>query len=211
MTHRLAMARFDLAWPLAGGLAAVLSIIVLAAAALLQGLPGWLPLNATTHALYGPEAAELHGIDLGHTGLGLVIHVVSAFFWAAVAVLIARIPDRPNALLPWAIGLGVAFLAGVVDYGLMPARLTPGWELVLPPAGLVAGLAAIGVGVALGLAFAGPFGARSFGAWRHRPPRHDREPAVGSPSRPAIPPSAPPLTRGPADRPSQPPDLQKGP
>ena len=36
----------------------------------------------------------------------------------------------------------------------MPARLTPGWELVLPPAGVMAGLASVGVGLAIGLGLA---------------------------------------------------------
>jgi hypothetical protein len=37
-----------------------------------------------------------------------------------------------------------SFLAAVVDYGIVPRRLTPGWELVLPkwPIALVYGVMA---------------------------------------------------------------------
>lgn len=151
MRRPFAMARFGQAWLRAAALAAVLSAVVLGAAAVIQGEPPWLPLNATSHVLFGPEAAEFRGIDLTHTGLGLVIHLAAALFWAAVALLFARMGDRPSIILAWSAALTTAAIAGIVDFGLMPARLTPGWELVLPPAGLFAALLAMGVGMALGM------------------------------------------------------------
>lgn len=151
MTRSIAMARFDRSWPLAGGAATVLSVLVLGLAAMAAGLPFWMPLNATSHALHGPEAGQFAGLDLAHTGVGAVIHVAACFFWAAVAVLMLRAAERGSPMLAWAAGLATGALAGVVDYALMPARLTPGWELVLPAAGVMAGLAAMGVGIALGL------------------------------------------------------------
>lgn len=52
----------------------------------------------------------------------------------------------------WPLAAGAAVIAGVVDYALMPTRLSPGWELVLPPAGVMAGPASLGTGLAIGLA-----------------------------------------------------------
>lgn len=151
MTRPIAMARLDHAWPLAAGGAVAASLLGLGLAALAVGLPFWMPLNATSHALHGPEAARFTGLDLSHTGLGLVIHVAACCFWAAVAVLMLRDSAHGSAVLAWFAGLSTALLAGVVDYALMPARLSPGWELVLPPAGIAAGLASLGIGLALGL------------------------------------------------------------
>jgi hypothetical protein len=41
-------------------------------------------------------------------------------------------------------------VAGVVDYGIVPRRLTPGWELALPPKSVAAVLAAMALGLAAG-------------------------------------------------------------
>lgn len=151
MPHSTATAGFKRSWLLAGTAATLLSVVVLGVAALAMGRPFWVPLNATSHALHGPEAGQFAGIDLAHTGVGLAIHVAACFFWAAMAVLLLRLSDRGGPALAWAAGLATAALAGVVDYALLPARLSPGWELVLPPAGVMAGLAAMGLGIALGL------------------------------------------------------------
>lgn len=199
MTYPRILARLYRAWLLAGTLAAGLSILALAAAALLRGLPGWMPLNATTHAFYGAEAAAFRGLDLAHTGLGLVIHVASAFFWAGIAVLLTRLADGPHVQLPWAAGAATAVLAGVVDYGLMPARLTPGWELVLPPAGIAAGFAALGLGLALGL-WLGQRGRRD---WPEppAPPPAPRPPIMAPPPPVTSPDRRSPTASAPEERP----------
>lgn len=175
MTRPIAMARFDLGWPLAGAFATVLSGLVLGALAAARGLPAWAPLNATTHALYGPEVTRT-ALDLGHTGLGAAIHVAACFFWSAVAVLLIRRAPLGGSGLAWIAGLGTATMAGLVDYGLLPARLSPGWELVLPPLGVAAGLAAMGVGMALGLMTAAALGRNAVDA----APRPRTAPATGT-------------------------------
>jgi len=166
------MARFDLAWPLAGTCAALLSALILGGLCAARGLPPWMALNATSHALHGAAAAEIAVLDRAHTGLGAAIHVVSCLFWAAVAVLMIRRAAAGGAWLAWTAGLATATMAGLVDYGLMPARLRPGWELVLPPVGVLLGLAALGAGLALGLMAARGLGTRS---------TPDRRRSVGAP------------------------------
>lgn len=151
MPQPIAMARFNTGWPLAGSTATVVSILVLGLLAMAQGMPFWMPLNATSHGLHGAAAAQVQALDLGHTAIGAVIHAGACFFWAAVAVLMLRGVRQRRPALAWLAGLGAAALAAVVDYGLLPARLTPGWELVLPATAVAAGFAALGAGIALGL------------------------------------------------------------
>lgn len=157
MRRLISMARFDLAWPLAGTFAALLSGAVLGAMAVSRGLPLWAPLNVTSHVLRGSEVT-LTALDLSHTGVGAAIHVVACFFWSAIAVLLIRRARKNSKSLAWSAGLGAATMAGFIDYGLLPAQLSPGWEMMFPPLGVTAGLVAMGVGMSLGLmAAAGPW------------------------------------------------------
>lgn len=151
MKRRIAMARFDLGWPLAGVHASVLSALTLGMLALVVGQPVWMPINATTHAIHGPEAADFPAIDLLHTGLGASIHVLACFFWSAIAVLIMRKAALRRTNPAWVAGLGTACVVGVVDYGLLPARLSPGWELILPWWAVTFSFVMLGVGITLGL------------------------------------------------------------
>ncbi|WP_413875140.1 hypothetical protein [Albidovulum sp.] len=45
-------------------------------------------------------------------------------------------------------------LALVLDYGLRPEQLSPGWHLVLPGAAVFGGFLALGAGLALGVTLA---------------------------------------------------------
>lgn len=146
--------RFVPTWMLAGMLAAIFSLLALSLLTIGQGLTGWAALNATTHAIHGPEVARSPVLDWSRTGLGTLIHVAAAFFWAGVAVGLARLVRLRSSGGAWLVGLGTAALAGLVDYGILPRRLTPGWELVLPPWGVALGLLALGLGLALGLTMA---------------------------------------------------------
>ncbi|MDO5705281.1 MAG: hypothetical protein Q4G49_09460 [Paracoccus sp. (in: a-proteobacteria)] len=139
------------AWLTASIGAAAGSLVALGISAALMDQPVWAPINATSHILNGDAAGGFRGVDLLHTGLGAAIHVVSSGFWAAVAMLWMRVGDLPGDRSVWIVGPGTAVLAFAVDYGVMPPRLTPGWELVLPPWGIAAGFAGLGLGIAAGL------------------------------------------------------------
>ncbi|SEO22963.1 hypothetical protein SAMN04489859_10492 [Paracoccus alcaliphilus] len=90
MTVRNPMAGLGLALPLAGSFAAVLSALVLGVMAVMEGVAPWMPLNATSNVLHGPAAVTIADVDLTHTAPGAIIHIVSAFFWAGVAILLVR-------------------------------------------------------------------------------------------------------------------------
>lgn len=103
--------------------------------------------NATSHVLWGDEAAaRCHRADLRHTALGYAIHHSSAVFWAAgfESLLALRRPPHP-ALAAAAVGA----VAYVVDYHVVPKRLTPGFELHLARREMGAVYSVIAAGLAL--------------------------------------------------------------
>jgi hypothetical protein len=117
---------------------------------------GAAPINATSHVLWGDEAGAARGVDVKHTLPGLLINVGAGVFWALVHELwLERLPRRDRVTAA-ATGAAVAGVAYVVDYHLLPRRLTPGWELRLPPRSVALGFAALG----LGLCVAGLVGRR---------------------------------------------------
>jgi hypothetical protein len=133
-----------------GTIASVVTTGALAGLAVLEGRGVSQPTNSTSHWLYGEEAGRVEDVDTAHTLVGYTTHHLSAIFWALpFEAWLARRPRRtPLALLRDA---GVmSAIAAVVDYGLVPRRLTPGWESVLSKRSIVAAYAALAVGLALG-------------------------------------------------------------
>ena len=97
------------------------------------------PLNATSHIVWGAEAAYHDGMSAKYTATGLALHYGAAFFWAAIyEMLPGPAPLRAAATT------GIAY---ITDYHLVPKRLTPGFELRLSKSSL----ATIYVALALGL------------------------------------------------------------
>jgi hypothetical protein len=86
------------------------------------------PINASSHVIYGPEAANADLPDVRHTVPGFAINAGACVFWAAIYEgLFGRVARRhPGMALIG--GPVVAALAYLVDYHLVPKRLTPGWE-----------------------------------------------------------------------------------
>lgn len=134
----------------AGIAGAVLSLAALATASALRGDWPLAALNATAHWAFGAEAARLKAVEPGVTGLGLLTHVLAALFWAVPYVAGASFLRIRSTFPLFALGLAVALLAAVVDYGLLPRWMSPGWHLVLGPPGVAAGFAAMGAGLFLG-------------------------------------------------------------
>ena len=133
---------------LAGGL---ISCVVLGALSKAEGRAFHAFLNATSHWLHGPAAAGSAAVDFSHTVVGFLTHVAACFFWGGVGLgLVYALRQVPGA--PWIAGLGTAALAGLVDYGLLPRALSPGWHLVLSPVQVGIGFAAMGAGIGMALA-----------------------------------------------------------
>jgi len=106
------------------------------------------PINATSHVLWGDEAGKADALDVKHTLPGLLINGGAGIFWALVHELLFRRLGRRDHTAAVATGVAVAGIAYVVDYHLIPRRLTPGWELRLPRGSVALGFVALGAALA---------------------------------------------------------------
>lgn len=118
-----------------GSLASAATAAAAAALGKAQAGSAVAPLNAVSHILWGDAAGRQEGISGRHTLTGLALNHGAATFWAALYEhLVGPAPSARRALLG---GAAVSALAYVTDYYLVPRRLTPGYELRLPPKGLL--------------------------------------------------------------------------
>ena len=133
-----------------GTIASVVSTAALAALAKAEDKSAAQPLNATSHWLHGDGAAAVTDVDAEHTGVGYATHHASAVFWAVPfeAWQHYRPAQSNGELIRDAVVMST--LAAVVDYGLTPRRLTPGWELVLRKPSMIGAFAALAAGLAAG-------------------------------------------------------------
>lgn len=135
----------------AGTMASLLSTAVLAIAGLRQAGSAVAPTNAVSHWLWGEESLHEQRPTLRHTLAGYVTHHLAAIFWAA---LYSRLYGHRTAAktLPHAVAGGVATsaVACLVDYQLVPKRLTPGFEHRLSTAAMLATYGALAAGFAIG-------------------------------------------------------------
>jgi hypothetical protein len=106
------------------------------------------PLNASSHWLFGNKKIKLDRFDPHQTLIGLATHHASAIFWALVYELgsVGLGPVRYGGAAAGPTAVFAAFL----DYGLLPRRLTPGWELALSKRSVSAGFLLLGLGLAFG-------------------------------------------------------------
>jgi hypothetical protein len=134
-----------------GSVASVLSTIVLAAAGARQTGSASASINAVSHWLWGVESLIEDRPTLRHTLTGYLTQHAASIFWAT---LYSRIyGHRKEAKqLPQAVAGGVATsaVAYLVDYHLVPKRLTPGYEHCVSPAAMAGIYAALAAGFALG-------------------------------------------------------------
>lgn len=110
----------------------------------------WRGVNATSHFLVGPDDAVRDEVDVTHSATGIATNAAAAFFWAALFAVLrqTRGRSRPAGIIGDASAIGL--LAAIIDYLVVPKRLTPGWELALSKRSVAASLAAMAVGLAAG-------------------------------------------------------------
>lgn len=134
---------------LCGAGAALASLAATAALARAEGKPALQPINSSSHWLWGEAAGKRTEADIAHTGIGTTTNVGAGFFWGGIlgSILYRRRPT-PTQTLGYGIGLGA--IAGVLDYGIMPKRLTPGWELTLTARSVALAMGAMTSGLVMG-------------------------------------------------------------
>lgn len=105
-------------------------------------------LNAPSHVIWGDAALRERRLTVRHTVPGVVINTGAGAFWAAV---MRRLFPRSASRLSVSLlaGAAVSGLAWLVDYRLIPDRLSPGIQHQVPGGALLAihGLFALGLGV----------------------------------------------------------------
>lgn len=110
---------------------AIVGVATMAAAALrgrVDSGSAIAPINATSHVVHGEQAGEVEDADVKHTALGLAINAGASVLWASVYEKLFGGGRERNPLTKLLGGGMVAAIAYLVDYHLMPKRLTPGWE-----------------------------------------------------------------------------------
>ena len=109
------------------------------------------PLNAISHIVWGDTAARQNGTSARYTVLGTALNAAAMASWAVLHQAIFR-PDRrrPGFAPALARGAATAVAAYVVDYYVVPRRLTPGFEKRLSGRSVFAVYAALAAGFALG-------------------------------------------------------------
>lgn len=107
------------------------------------------PVNAVSHIVYGDRATRQDDLSLEYTAPGLALNWLAVTSWAALHDrLVKRTSGSRTAHL--ATGAAVAATAYVVDYYVVPKRLTPGIEKRLSPPSLGLVYGALAGSLALG-------------------------------------------------------------
>lgn len=134
----------------AGAGATVATTAVLTLIGQRQDLSPWAPINAVSHIVWGDEAGNHVAPSLKYTATGAVLNAAAVTAWALpFAWLRKALPVNPVASAAVA-GIATAALAYVVDYHVVPRRLTPGFELRLPKRSFLPIYASLAVGLAAG-------------------------------------------------------------
>jgi hypothetical protein len=90
-------------------------------------------LNATSHILWGDEAARVDGFEPKYTVVGGLINAGAMLAWSVVH---EAIPRPRGTFAPITKGLLTSGVAYLTDYRVVPARLTPGFEKRFSPRGM---------------------------------------------------------------------------
>ena len=130
-----------------GSVAGLVTMAAVALAGMRERRSGIGPINATSHVLWGDEAGATDSVDLKHTLPGVLINGGAGVFWALVHELLRSRVLRGRSVPAVASGAAVAGLAYLVDYHLIPRRLSPGWELRLSRGSVALGFVALGLGL----------------------------------------------------------------
>lgn len=141
---------FALTFLLAGVSGAIVSAMALMALSQSFARSPFVALNATAHWLVGPDAISQNGFSVGVTGVGLLTHFLACLFWGAVFAALLSVMHVKEIFLMWLYGLLLSMIALIIDYGVLPEQLSPGWHLVLPVKAVLAAFIALGAGLAIG-------------------------------------------------------------
>jgi hypothetical protein len=148
---------------IAGTVAGLLSTVVLAISGQRQSGSAVAPINAVSHWLWGDEALHAQEPSLRHTVTGFVTNHLAAMFWAGLYSLAYGHRDEAKRLPQAVTGAVVtSAVAYVVDYHVVPKRLTPGYEHRISSGAMLATYGALAAGLALGALLLGQRRSQTF-------------------------------------------------
>ena len=132
------------------GVATVATTVAVAACGAFESGNAAAPVNAISHIAWGEQAARREAASLKYTGVGSALNAGAMVSWAAFHHRLFKPRERETGLLGSVMrGAATAGIAYVVDYHVVPKRLTPGfekrlsnWSVFIVYAALAAGLAA---------------------------------------------------------------------
>ena len=134
-----------------GTIAGLLSTLVLASAGRREAGSAVAPINAVSHWLWGDESLHAQEPSLRHTLTGYVTNHLAAIFWAVLYSRAWGHRDEAKRLPQAAAGaVATSAIAYVVDYHVVPKRLTPGYEHRISRGAMLATYGALAAGLALG-------------------------------------------------------------
>ena len=116
----------DALW--SGSVASVATTAVLASCGALECADAPAPVNGPSQWIWGKHAAYQRGFSARYTIAGYLIHHAMSIFWAT---LYEKFNRRTPAATPGkalALATATSALACMVDYRLVPERLTPGFQ-----------------------------------------------------------------------------------
>lgn len=116
---------------ISGTVAALAAAGALVLLAKLEGRSAPQPLNATSHWLYGDDAARICGTDVQHTATGFATHHAASTLWGGLFEWLRERDKSPSFGRVVRDATITSAVAAVVDYTITPRRFTPGWELML--------------------------------------------------------------------------------
>ena len=109
------------------------------------------PVNAISHIAWGDKAARREAVSGKYTGVGAALNATAMMSWAGFHHWLFKPHNRNSGLvgglLRGAVTSGIAY---VVDYHVVPRRLTPGFEKRLSNRSLLTIYAALAAGLAVG-------------------------------------------------------------
>lgn len=130
-----------------GAAAAITSALVAARESAAEGSTVVAPLNAVTHCLWPKRAFKEQPFSARFTGVGAAIHLGSGVFWGLLFEMLRGRSQSPARIS--AAAAATAVTAYVVDYHVVPKRVTPGFEAHISSRSFSKIYLALGGGLAL--------------------------------------------------------------
>jgi hypothetical protein len=144
-----------------GSVASVTSTFALGACGRWESGSAVGPINGPSQWLWGEAEAYTKEPTWRHTATGYLIHHAMAILWANVYEELQSRSQSNSVASTCANAAIVSAMGYVVDYGVAPKRLRPGFKKHLGPASIFCVYASFGVGLALATWLSSPRRVRS--------------------------------------------------